>query len=127
AYEYRVTGRGGQGIANITLAPRNGKAVVATLPVRRGDHLMPGDDVMMVTDAGRLIRVPCDQVRITGRQAMGVTMFRVDPGEHVTSVFPILESDAGDNGGSDVPDSGPDDSSLDDSLLDRGDPDNNTN
>ncbi len=34
AYEYRVTGRGGQGIANITLAPRNGTAVVATLPVR---------------------------------------------------------------------------------------------
>ena len=34
AYEYRVTGRGGQGIANITLAPRNGTAVVATFPVR---------------------------------------------------------------------------------------------
>ncbi len=34
AYEYRVTGRGGQGIANITLAPRNGKSVVATFPVR---------------------------------------------------------------------------------------------
>ena len=34
AYEYRVTGRGGQGIANITLAPRNGTAVVATLPGR---------------------------------------------------------------------------------------------
>ena len=71
AYEYRVTGRGGQGIANITLAPRNGTAVVATFPVRTGD------DVMLVTDAGRLIRVPADQVRITGRQAMGVTLFRV--------------------------------------------------
>ena len=44
----------------------------ATFPVRQGD------DVMMVTDAGRLIRVPADQVRITGRQAMGVTLFRVD-------------------------------------------------
>jgi DNA gyrase subunit A len=93
AYEYRVTGRGGQGIANITLAPRrNGKSVVATFPVREGD------DVMLVTDAGRLIRVPADQVRITGRQAMGVTLFRVDAGEHVTSVFPVLEeeSDEGD-------------------------------
>ena len=73
AYEYRVTGRGGQGIANITLAPRNG--------TRRGRHLpgaRHGDDVMLVTDAGRLIRVPADQVRITGRQAMGVTLFRVD-------------------------------------------------
>ncbi len=87
AYEYRVTGRGGQGIANITLAPRNGHAVAATFPVREGD------DVMLVTDAGRLIRVPADQVRITGRQAMGVTLFRVDADEHVTSVFPVVEEE----------------------------------
>jgi DNA gyrase subunit A len=85
AYEYRVTGRGGQGIANIALAKRNGTAVVATFPVR------PGDDVMLVTDAGRLIRVPADQVRITGRMAMGVMLLRLDGGEHVTSVFPVVE------------------------------------
>jgi DNA gyrase subunit A len=90
AYEYRVTGRGGQGIVNITLAPRNGKSVVATFPVREGD------DVMLVTDIGRLIRVPADQVRITGRQAMGVTLFRVDAGEHVTSVFPVIEEESDD-------------------------------
>ena len=53
---------------------------------------------MMVTDAGRLIRVPADQVRITGRQAMGVTLFRVDADEHVTSVFPVLEEETDDNG-----------------------------
>jgi DNA gyrase subunit A len=52
----------------------------------------------MVTDAGRLIRVPVDQVRTTGRQAMGVTLFRVDKGEHVTSVFTVLEDEADDNG-----------------------------
>jgi DNA gyrase subunit A len=98
AYEYRVTGRGGQGIANISLAPRNGTAVVATFPVRTGD------DVMLVTDAGRLIRVPADQVRITGRQAMGVTLFRVIAGEHVTSVFPVIEDETEENGG---PDSAP--------------------
>jgi DNA gyrase subunit A len=90
AYEYRVSGRGGQGIANITLAPRNGTAVAATFPVR------PGDGVMLVTDAGRLIRVPADQVRITGRQVMGVTLFRVDADEHVTSVFPVVEDAAED-------------------------------
>jgi DNA gyrase subunit A len=87
AYDYRVTGRSGQGIVNITLAPRNGTAVTATFPVR------PGDDVMLVTDAGRLIRVPADQVRITGRQAMGVTLFRLDNGERVTSVFPVVETE----------------------------------
>jgi DNA gyrase subunit A len=88
AFEYRVTGRGGQGIANITLsARRNGKAVAASFQVR------PGDDVMLVTDGGRLIRVPADQVRITGRSVMGVTLFRVDEDEHVTSVFPVVEQE----------------------------------
>jgi DNA gyrase subunit A len=86
AYEYRVSGRGGQGIANITLTPRTGSAVAATFPVR------PGDDVMLVTDAGRLIRLPADQVRLTGRTAMGVTLFRLDGGERVTSVFPVVEA-----------------------------------
>jgi DNA gyrase subunit A len=88
AYEYRVTGRGGQGIANITLNPRrNGKAVAASFQVREGD------DVMLVTDGGRLIRVPVDQVRITGRSVMGVTLFRLDEDERVTAVFPVLEQE----------------------------------
>jgi DNA gyrase subunit A len=90
AYDYRVTGRGGQGIGNIVLAPRNGRAVVASFPVR------PGDDLMLVTDVGRLIRVPVDQLRITGRQVMGVTLFKLAAGERVTSVFPVLEA-AGDD------------------------------
>ena len=92
AYEYRVSGRGGQGIANILLTPRNGTGVAASFPVRQGD------DVMLMTDAGRLIRVPGDQVRITGRPAMGVTLFRVDANEHVTSVFPVIEAAGDENG-----------------------------
>ena len=52
--------------------------------------------VMLVTDAGRLIRVPADQVRITGRAAMGGTLFRVDSNEKVTSVFPIVDDGSGD-------------------------------
>ncbi len=88
AYEYRTTGRGGQGIANITLSSkRNGTAVAASFAVR------PGDDIMLVTDGGRLIRVPVDQVRVTGRAAMGVTLFRLDDDERVTSVFPVLEEE----------------------------------
>ncbi len=96
AYEYRVTGRGGQGLANITLTARTGTAVAGTLPVR------PGDGVMLVTDAGRLIRLPVDQVRLTGRTAMGVTLFRLDAGERVTSVFPVVE-DAADGTGENRP------------------------
>ena len=91
AYLYRVTGRGGQGIANIALGGgRKGSAVVASFPVR------PGDGVMLVTSAGQLIRVPADQVRVTGRASMGVTVLRVANGERVTSVFPVIE--AAENG-----------------------------
>ncbi|PWS36259.1 DNA gyrase subunit A [Falsiroseomonas bella] len=93
AYEYRVTGRGGQGITGITLTPRTGREVVATFPVRAGD------DVMLVTDAGRLIRLPADQVRITGRTAQGVTLLRLDDGERVTSCFPVMEEEEAANGG----------------------------
>jgi DNA gyrase subunit A len=87
AYEYRVTGRGGQGITNITLSARTGREVVATVPVR------PGDDLMLVTDSGRLIRLPVDQVRVTGRSAMGVTLLRLDGVERVTSCFPVMEEE----------------------------------
>jgi DNA gyrase subunit A len=99
AYDYRVTGRGGQGITNIALSPRSGTAVAASFPVR------PGDDVMLVTDAGRLTRVPADEVRVTGRQAMGVVLCRVSPGEQVTSVFPVIDSsleEAGEENGAAV-------------------------
>jgi DNA gyrase subunit A len=103
AYEYRVTGRGGQGITNITLSPRNGTSVVASFPVR------PGDGVMLVTDEGRLIRVPADQVRVTGRSSMGVTLFRLGETERVSSVFPVVDSGDGENGADDpAPDLEPD-------------------
>ena len=98
ARHYRVTGRGGQGIANITLTPRTGDTVVASFPVRTGDG------VMLVTDEGRLIRVPSDQVRVTGRASMGVTVFRLGETERVTSVFPILEDPETEDTVEDVPD-----------------------
>ncbi len=88
AYEYRVTGRGGQGITNIGFSARTGRAVVASFVVQ------DGDDVMLVTDGGRLIRLPADQVRITGRQALGVTMLRMEEGEHITSCFPVIDNGA---------------------------------
>ncbi|MBB2204629.1 DNA gyrase subunit A [Gluconacetobacter takamatsuzukensis] len=93
AYDYRVTGRGGQGISNMTFTSgKRGTEVVATLPV------IGGTDVMLVTDAGRLIRVPVDQIRVMSRQASGVTLFRLDATEHVISVFPVMDDDADDEG-----------------------------
>ncbi|GBR02283.1 DNA gyrase subunit A [Acetobacter oeni] len=94
AYDYRVSGRGGLGITNMNFsASKRGSAVVATLPV------LAGTDVMLVTDAGRLIRVPVDQVRVMSRQASGVTLLRLDGKESVTSVFPVLEDDSADEPG----------------------------
>ncbi|QEO17069.1 DNA gyrase subunit A [Acetobacter vaccinii] len=92
AYDYRVSGRGGQGITNMTFsASKRGTEVAATLPV------LPGTDVMLVTDAGRLIRVPVDQVRIMSRQASGVTVLRLNDSERVTSVFPVMDDEGEDD------------------------------
>ncbi len=112
AYEYRSGGRGGQGIANISLSTRTGRAVAGTFPVQ------PGDDVMLVTDAGRLIRVPADQVRVTGRTSMGVTLFRLDAGEHVISVFPVVDDAAADDNGLDGPAPGEDGAAADEGEQD---------
>ena len=79
AYEYRITSRGGQGIANIETSERNGP-VVASFPVRHEDQ------IMLVTNRGQLIRTPVDDIRIAGRATQGVTLFRVEEGERVMSV-----------------------------------------
>jgi DNA gyrase subunit A len=85
AYEYRVTGRGGQGIANIALSGRTGAAVVACFVVQPGDH------IMLMTDGGTAIRFEADAVRLTGRAAQGVTLQRTDEDERVTSCFPVAD------------------------------------
>ncbi|MDH3661699.1 MAG: DNA gyrase subunit A [Alphaproteobacteria bacterium] len=79
AYEYRVTNRGGQGIINIETSQRNGD-VVAAFPVT--EH----DQIMLVTDQGKVIRIPVDGIRIAGRNTQGVTLFNTDKDEHVVSV-----------------------------------------
>ncbi|MCP5381968.1 MAG: DNA gyrase subunit A [Kordiimonadaceae bacterium] len=86
SYEYRVTGRGGSGIINIETSERNGD-VVAAFPIEENDQLM------MVTDQGRLIRVPVHDVRIAGRSTQGVTLFKVGDEEQIVSVDRIMESD----------------------------------
>ena len=79
SYEYRVTGRGGSGIANIELSPRN-KEVVSSFPITEDK------DIMMVTDGGKLIRMPIDDIRIAGRKTQGVILFRTAENEKVVSV-----------------------------------------
>ena len=87
SYEYRVTGRGGQGIANMEMSPRN-KEVVCTFPIENDK------EIMMVTDGGKLIRMPVDDIRIAGRKTQGVILFRTAENENVVSVTK-LDADAG--------------------------------
>ena len=94
--DYRVTNRGGQGVANIVTSPRNGK-VVASFAVTEDDQLM------MATDQGKVIRIRVsggegDNIRIAGRQTQGVTLFSVDENEKLVSVGVIQEKDQGDDG-----------------------------
>ncbi|MFN0043262.1 MAG: DNA gyrase subunit A [Alphaproteobacteria bacterium] len=90
AYEYRVTGRGGKGIDSINLA-KSDNTVVGAFP------LSDRDQIMLVTDNGRLIRCPVDDIRIAGRTTRGVTLFRVDESERVVSVARLGEVAAVDD------------------------------
>jgi DNA gyrase subunit A len=87
AYEYRIINRGGQGIANMSLTSKNGHVVGSFI----ADE---SDDIVMVTDAGQLIRFPVNQVRIAGRSTQGVTLLKVASGEQVVSVARIAEEKA---------------------------------
>ena len=86
SYEYRVTGRGGIGIANMEMSPRN-KEVISSFPIE------DDNEVMMVTDGGKLIRMPVDDIRIAGRKTQGVILFRTAENENVVSVTK-LDADA---------------------------------
>ncbi|HEY1795408.1 MAG TPA: DNA gyrase subunit A [Stellaceae bacterium] len=84
SYGYRITGRGGQGINNMDLSRRQ-DAVVAMFPVG------PNDQIMLVTDAGMVIRCPVTDIRIARRGSQGVIIFRVGEGERVVSVARLPE------------------------------------
>jgi DNA gyrase subunit A len=89
SYEYRVSGRGGKGIAAMIVNDRNGD-LVASFPVESSDQ------IMLVSNGGQLIRCPVDDVRIAGRNTQGVRIFRPEPDEKVVSVERI--PDDGTNG-----------------------------
>ena len=84
SFEYRLTGRGGKGIVAMAVNARNGK-LVASFPVEHGD------EVMLVTDGGQLIRCPVEGIRIAGRATQGVIVFDTAEGERVVSVERISE------------------------------------
>jgi DNA gyrase subunit A len=90
AYEYRRTGRGGQGITNIDNIARNGP-VVASFPASKDQQLM------LVTDQAKLIRMPLASLRVIGRNSAGVRLFNVDKDEHVVGCARIDEEPEPEN------------------------------
>ncbi|WP_373085783.1 DNA gyrase subunit A [Sneathiella sp.] len=108
AYEYRVTNRGGQGIINIETSDRNGD-VIATFPITEEEQ------IMLVTNGGKLIRTPVTDIRIAGRNTQGVTLFKTAVGEKVVSVTALADAkseeedlDEGDEGSEEETTSSPD-------------------
>ena len=91
SYEYRTTGRGGKGIVAMSVNERNGK-LVASFPVENADQ------IMLVTDAGQLIRCPVEDIRIAGRSTQGVIVFDTADDEHVVSVEHLTDEAENGNG-----------------------------
>jgi DNA gyrase subunit A len=84
SYEYRTTGRGGKGIVAMSLTKKTGR-IVGSFPVEEGDQ------VMLVTDAGKLIRTPVSGIRIAGRSTQGVIVLNTAEDERVVSVERLSE------------------------------------
>src|SRR6185503_13267097 len=94
SYEYRITGRGGKGLVAMaiwegkkgseTIKEKIGK-LVASFPVEEADQ------IMLVTDGGKLIRTPVNGIRIAGRSTQGVIVFNTADDEKVVSVERIGE------------------------------------
>jgi len=89
SYEYRTTGRGGKGIVAMAVTAKNGK-LVASFPVEEADQ------IMLVTNGGKLIRTPVAGIRIAGRSTQGVIVFDTAEDERVVSVERLSEDDAQD-------------------------------
>jgi len=85
AYEFRETGRGGQGIINISTTERNGN-VAASFPINADD------DIMLVTNKGQMIRVKVSEIRIAGRNTQGVRIFKTSSDEKVVTAVRLADN-----------------------------------
>ena len=81
-YDYRVTNRGGKGIIGIVASSRNGN-VASSMPVDEGD------EVILSTDKGKVIRCAVKEIRIAGRNTQGVRIFKLSGDEKVVSAIKI--------------------------------------
>lgn len=81
--DYRKTRRGGKGVITIKTDERNGRVVC----VRKVE---PGDQLMLTSASGKIIRIDTDEIRETGRNAKGVRIMDMRDGDKVVAVEPIM-------------------------------------
>ncbi|EEG76915.1 DNA gyrase subunit A [Dethiobacter alkaliphilus] len=81
--EYRAQTRGGKGIYTIRILEKNG-------PVMGAKMVRPGDEVMMITARGVVIRQDAADISIQGRHTQGVTLIRLDEGDRVVSLARVV-------------------------------------
>jgi DNA gyrase subunit A len=96
SYEYRITSRGGKGI--VAMAVMEGKKGAKTIREKTGRLVASfpveeTDQIMMVTDQGKLIRTPVAGIRLAGRSTQGVIVLNTAEDEHVVSVERLGEED----------------------------------
>ena len=94
ADEYRLTNRGGKGVINVKTTERNGK-VVGIAQVEEESQ------VMLISQYGKIIRMDSKTIRESGRNAQGVRLLNIEPGDRVAAavVIPPDEEPNGGNGG----------------------------
>ena len=81
-FDYRVTNRGGKGIIGIVNSSRNGN-VSSSFPV------VEGDEILISTNTGRVIRVAVKEIRTAGRNTQGVRIIKLSGEEKVVSAIKI--------------------------------------
>ncbi|MBX3024754.1 DNA gyrase subunit A [bacterium] len=84
--EYRLTNRGGKGVITMNVTDKVGRVVGVRL-------VREGDDVMLITDAGKVIRMPVRDISVIGRNTQGVRLIGLEEGEKVVGVAPLAEMD----------------------------------
>ena len=92
--EYRLQSRGGKGVFTIKTSERNGY-VVGVLPV------VDEDQVMLIANSGKVIRMPMDTVRIIGRNTQGVRLINLEEDELVVDLSMLAREEVVDEGGDD--------------------------
>ncbi len=92
ASDYPVQGRGGQGVISIQTTERNGKVVGAI-------QVLPDAEVMLISDAGTLVRTPAQDISVIGRNTQGVRLIRLGEGEKLVGIDRIEGEEGDGNGG----------------------------